>query len=637
MSQTFWRANLATAIRVVCGVALSACWLAAQQAPDLILKNGKVLTVDKNFTIAEAVAITGNIISAVGSTADVAKLAGPNTQVIDLKGRTVTPGFMDTHRHYAAEGFITNEVERTEFKVDWGAVKTKEDVLNQISSIIKKYNIKPGEWIHFNNAIGFMGLATPTTVMQSKILFDQLNRWELDKAAPNNPIIMSEGIPEYNGLLLNGVAMDILWKSYGDFIKQNGRYWIDSAGRPEGHLESVATRPIMMVYMPHPTAEAQAPGFRKIQEGLAAMGLTTVSGRYPKYRIDSLKLLESRGQLLSRVAYGLEDEFGVIKDPATELKKMANVVGSGDDKIWVSSIAPSSVDGSGSRMCSNNSKAAKGAIDNLYPMGQCYQDGEFHGAAGKAAPMPRNYYQDWIMASAQNGIRFANTHMSGDRSVNLFLQFVSQAQQKYGPASTKNWAADHCDLVNPADLANAAKLGIRFSCYPNSVNNGADVAENYGEKIANTYPAPLKTMLNLGIHFSYEGEGATTNWDGLYAFVTRKDRKGNVWGPQEAIDHVTALKMSTVWSSEYILKPDKLGTLEKGKIADILVLDRDFLTIPDEQIKDVRPLITIFDGKIVFVNSDYANETNLKPAGAIISTFDEIRKAAGGNLAGGGG
>ena len=133
----------------------------AAQAPDLILTNGKVLTVDPQFTIAQAVAITGNTITAVGTSAEIAKLAGPNTQVVDVKGKTVTPGFMDTHRHYAAESLIPNEVDRTVFRVDWGGIRTKEDALTQISQIIAKYKIKPGEWIHFQNTVGFMGLATP--------------------------------------------------------------------------------------------------------------------------------------------------------------------------------------------------------------------------------------------------------------------------------------------------------------------------------------------------------------------------------------------------------------------------------------------------------------------------------------------
>src|SRR3990172_2405042 len=110
----------------------------AQQGPaDLILHNGKVLTVAANFSTAQAVAVTGNTITAVGSNADILKLSGPNTQVIDLKGRTVTPGMMDTHRHYSADGSIQSEQERKSYRVDWSAVKTKEDVLNQISGIIQ--------------------------------------------------------------------------------------------------------------------------------------------------------------------------------------------------------------------------------------------------------------------------------------------------------------------------------------------------------------------------------------------------------------------------------------------------------------------------------------------------------------------
>ena len=130
------------AIRLVCCIALGATWLAAQQTgqPSLILNNGKILTVDPNFSIAQAVAITGNKITAVGSTDDVMKLAGPSTQVIDLKGRTVVPGLMDTHFHYSGleYGGDLSEPERAEYVVDWRGVRAKEDVLNQISGIIAK-------------------------------------------------------------------------------------------------------------------------------------------------------------------------------------------------------------------------------------------------------------------------------------------------------------------------------------------------------------------------------------------------------------------------------------------------------------------------------------------------------------------
>lgn len=625
-------------LRLACLVLFCGGLLSAQQgsAPSLILHNGKVVTVDSKFSIAEAIAVTGNKITAVGTNADIMKLAGPNTQVIDVKGRTITPGLMDTHLHYSGLDFggHLSEKDRAVYRVDWRGVRTKEDVLTQISQIIKKYNIPPGEWIHFANSISFMGEGNDTTVLQGDILFNQLNRWELDKAAPNNPIVMSEGIPEYNGLLLNGVAMEILWKNYGDFIKKNGRYWVDANGRPDGHIESVATRPVMVKYEPAPKPEVLAPLFRMQHEVLASIGETTISGRYPSFRVKALQLLEQRGEALTRTGYGSEEEFGLSSDPSTELAKRKNAVGSGSDIVWITSIAPSSVDGSGSRMCTNFKKAGLGAIDSLYPQGQCYQDREFNGAAGKAAPIQASYYQDWIMASAKNSVRFANTHMSGDRSIANFLKMTDQAQKQYGMKNIKGWASDHCDLVNPADLPQAKKLGVEFSCYPNAVNRGAAIAANYGDKVANTFTAPIKTMVDLGMHPSYEGEGAPHVWAGLYAFVTRKDREGKVWGPQEKLDRPTALKFATIWAAEYVLKADKLGSLEPGKLADILVLDRDFLTCPDEEIPKIRPQITVFDGKVVFVNENYANENNFKPAGAVISTYEKLigrRNGEGGN------
>jgi len=325
----------------------------------------------------------------------------------------------------------------------------------------------------------------------------------------------------------------------------------------------------------------------------------------------------------------------VMEDLDAGMKKLKGVVGSGDDKIWVASIAPSSVDGSGSRMCTNNAKNMTGAIDHLYPNGQCYQDAEFHGATGKGAPIPKNYYHDWLMASAKYGIRFANTHMSGDRSINQFIKTIAMAQTQYGPASTKYWASDHCVLVNPADLPQAVKLGVIFSCYSNPINNGDEIEHDYGDKVAQTYISPVKTMVSLGMHPAYEQESSDV-WRGLSLFMTRKDRNGKVWGPQEKIDHPTALKMTTIWAAEYILKPDKLGSIEKGKLADMAVLDKDYLTISDEDVATIQPQMTVFDGKIVFLHTNFANEYNLHPPGVFVSTYRDAIKRRNGNGGNGG-
>ncbi len=626
----------ASIARLFFGMLLSTPWLVAQQTPaSLIFHNGKVLTVDAKFSIAQAVAVAGNQITAVGSDADVLKLAGPNTQVIDLKGRTLVPGLIDTHLHTSGMeyGGRLTEPERATYRIDWRGVRTKEDVLNQIRGIIQKYQIKPGEWIHFTNSISFMGEGNPTTLAQADILFNQLNRWELDKAAPNNPIIMTEGIPEPNGLFINGVAMDILWKEYGDFIKQNGRYWIDSAGRPEGHLESVATRLVIVKYKPQPAPATLAPFFRMVQEALLSMGITGLSGRYPAHSVATWKLLESRGELLGRVAYGMEDEFGTFTDLDADLQKLQGVVGTGSDKLWVASVTVGSVDGAGSRMCSNQKKNGAGAIDDFYPVGQCYTDSEFRGAAGKAAPIQKNYFIDWAMATAKYGIRFANTHNSGDRSVANMLKAVEEAQKLYGRSSTKGWAWDHCDMVNPEDVIRAGRLGIQFSCGPH-IEDAAEMERQYGEKVAHTFVSPVKTMIDNGIHPSIEP--GDSPWVALRSFITRKDQSGKVWGPHERVDRVTALKMPTIWAAEYMLKADKLGSLEKGKLADLVVLDKDYLTISEDDIATIQPQVTVLDGKIVFVHSQFAQEYNLRPAGAVVSTHQELSKRRTGSGGGGG-
>ena len=194
----------------VCVLA-SISFAAAQGTADTVLYNGKILTVDKNFRIAEGVAIQGGKIASVGSSADVLKLAGPNTVKIDLKGRTVTPGLINTHVHLETPGGYGTEMpaaKRKSYPLNFRAVKTKDDVLKQIRDAIVAFKFKPGEWIYF-----------PTNPKgdQARLLFDELTRWELDKAAPDNPIVLSLGVPIVNLLLTNSKGIEVLWSKYGNF------------------------------------------------------------------------------------------------------------------------------------------------------------------------------------------------------------------------------------------------------------------------------------------------------------------------------------------------------------------------------------------------------------------------------------
>jgi hypothetical protein len=368
--------------------------------------------------------------------------------------------------------------------------------------------------------------------------------------------------------------------------------------------------------------------YKKGMQELDSMGLITISTRLPRDAVAGYQLLEKKGELGIRVSAGQIEDFGNFADPRKELKEAAKLLDAKDDFVWFSSVAPSSIDGSTSRACTNQKRVGTWtAIDSWYPVGQCYLDQEFRGAAGKAAPIQGNYFKDWLYASAETGARFANTHVAGDRAVNLLVTNMEDIQKKFGPDATKGWASDHCTLVDPADFKRIAKVGLTMSCLVgNSVDNSDGIARAYGDKVANTFPSPVKSMLDAGVKVVFETDADVYIWEALAKAVTRKDKKDKVWGPQERVDRATALKMATRWTADYVLKGDKLGSIETGKLADLVVLDKDYMSIPEDEIAKLQPQLTVVGGKIFFVHTNFSKENNLKPEGATVSSYDELIK-----------
>jgi predicted amidohydrolase YtcJ len=153
--------------------------------------------------------------------------------------------------------------------------------------------------------------------------------------------------------------------------------------------------------------------------------------------------------------------------------------------------------------------------------------------------------------------------------------------------------------------------------------------------MANTMIVPVGAMVKAGVKVVYEADRDNYTWGDLEILLTRKDRQGKVWGAQDRVDKPTALRMITRWAADYVLKSDKLGSIEPGKLADLVVLDRDYMTIPPDDVSDLRPQMTVFDGKVVFLTPSFSAEQNLKPAGALIATYDELyaRRPARGRVA----
>ena len=184
---------------------------------------------------------------------------------------------------------------------------------------------------------------------------------------------------------------------------------------------------------------------------------------------------------------------------------------------------------------------------------------------------------------------------------------------------------DHCRLVDPADIPRMAKLGLMMSCQPGAVGDGPRRARIYGEEVVHRFTAPIKSMMDAGVRVVFESDTRGNIWPELELFVTRKDDDGKVWGPHERVDRETVLKMITRWAAEYLLREDVLGSLEEGKLADLIVLDRDYMTIPEEAIGDIRVLMNFKGGELVFMDSSVVDENaGLPRDGALVGTLEEF-------------
>jgi len=524
------------------------------QAPDTVLVNGRVLTVDAQFSTREALAIRDGKILALGSSAEMRKLAGPRSRVIDLQGRTVIPGLIDSHLHAirAAETFAT--------EVNWIGAPTLADALGRIRDAAR--TMKPGAWLIVAggwNVQQFKENRRPTQA-------------ELVAAAPNNPVYIQLG---YGWAMLTPVALKALNISSDADVPGGGRLEKDASGKPTGAI-SGGQGAIIALFdkLPKPTFDEQVTGTKAFFRELNRLGLTGVvdpgGNNLAPEDYQAVFKVWREGRMTVRVAYTLCGQT-----PGSEFAELKNFValmpqGFGDDMLRFNGL------------------------------------GERITAAMNNNPRPtdadKEQYYEIVKWAAQRGLSLT-MHWNNDASVGQLLSIFERVNREV-PIGGLRWSIAHLNDASPATLARMKALGVGWTVQDAMYFGGDGYVQQAGAEAARRVP-PVNTGMKIGVPIGGGTDAhrvASYNpFTSLQWFLDGKTVGGvAIRGAEETPDRAAALRFYTLGSSWFSFDEKKRGSLEAGKLADLAVLSQDYMTVPLDQIHNTESLLTMVGGKVVY-------------------------------------
>ncbi len=548
--------RMAVAAALACTVALTVATAlpsAQQAAPDLILSNGKIITVDDTFSIAQAVAVRGDRIVAVGSNQDINRMAGPNTSRIDLRGRSVIPGFIDNHAHFQEEG----EYWTLETRLD--GIESRKQALDMIRAVAKQRG--PGEWIYT------LGGFSPDQFADDR---KQFTRAELDQVAPNNPLLLQFTRVE---TYLNSKAIEAigLEKRTDPWIKR------DASGRATGIVEDAGAGVVRNAagFLNRIPKEIFETSQMTMLKDFQKAGLTSSGGScdFPK----EYRAWQQQGRLSMR--------FFCLHSPTvpggTQGLQGAALV----DKLLPEIPKAKYFDGDEWMSNANWGERLYNIVDNVGDTKQISPD-EAYVQWGRVA-----------RAAAQANIPII-IHSTMPWNIEGQLRQV-EALAKEMPIRHLRWAFMHMEGVTPDQVDRMKKLNMFIAVNPRGVISGESFKRIHGEK-AWTFP-PLKYIQDSGIMWGIGTDAFEVNQYRPFTTIQWMVTGQMVGGLKVLRTPVTreqALIAHTRSNAYLFFRENDLGSIQPGRFADIVVTDKDYLTVPAEQIKDLRSVMTIVGGKI---------------------------------------
>jgi len=532
---------------------------------DRVLINGKIITVDHADSIVEAVAIKDGKFLANGSTPEIMKLVGDRTEVLDLKHKTVLPGIIDSHTHPSLAASLVTEINCRQPEV-----QNIRDILQMVRA--RADELGPGKWVRGGN------------FNDSKLSENRhITRWELDEAAPKNPVFILSDTGHQ--CLVNSTALELAGINKQSQDPPGGKIDRDQSSEPTGLLYETATVLATRVIPPY-TVEELKESFKAVLDQFSEWGITSTH--------------DASGYSLAIRAYQQLLKEGVKK---VRLNLMV-------------SVFPKEPDGVNLNEAMTNLGIESGFGNDWLKVITLKIMGDGSGAGGTAGVYePQNrgpkelgimmtdpdIIEQLVVKAHNSGLR-CSIHSIGDRGIDIALDCIEKAQ-KLKPIPDVRHRLEHNSCCTPRQLKRIKELGVTPSSSIGYMYGlGDQYYENFGPE-RSRWLHPHRTMQEMGIIAGGNNDCPITFYGPfvqMYAAVTRKTSSGKVIGSEEAIGLMDAIRLYT-WNGAYLGKEeDRLGSIEPGKLADLIVIDRDILSLPPEELLETKVLMTIVDGKTVY-------------------------------------
>src|SRR5688500_12290896 len=542
---------------VIAAVTVGGQVLPRPPAPDLILINGRVITVDRNFTIAEGVAIAGDRITTTGNEEQLRAMAGPTTRIVDLTGHTVIPGLMDNHLHGAGGGS----------GVDLSRTRSLGDIYAALAARVKQ--ARPDEIILSNSDWHEAQLKEQRLPLRD----------DLDKIAPQNPVVLVRGGHEY---ILNSAALARWNITAATPQPAGGRITRYADGRLNGELVDTAKSLVKLPPAPTRTPEQQLADRIADYKKLNEAGLTSI--RHPGISIADYRMLQEmhkREQLTIRINALLRPAPG--PGIAETITNAGIKPGEGDAWLRIGGVKLA-VDG-----------GFEGGLMREPYEKPWDENGTFRGLqtleTERFFTIVRDLNRlDWRVA----------THAVGDAAIDLVLNAYEKANAERSIVN-RRWIIEHAFIGRPDHLARMKALGVAISAQNHLYLAGPSLVQYWGATRAGI-TTPAKMYLDAGLPVSSGTDAPVVPYPPLwtlYHLITRDTITGGVLGPDQRVTRQQALRMATINNAWLNMEERTKGSIEPNKLADLVILNEDPLTCPEPRLRDAKVLATIVGGKVV--------------------------------------